>query len=57
MSRRAASWALTFAVAPLSAVAQTPLRVGPEFAVNSFTTQSQYQAAVAARPDGRFVVA
>jgi len=54
--RRAASWALTLAVAPLSAAAQTPLRVGPEFAVNSYTTQDQKQAAVAATADGRFVV-
>jgi hypothetical protein len=51
-----AAWTLALLGWPLAAAAQAPLRVGPEFPVNTLTAQDQYQAAVAAHADGRFVV-
>ena len=48
---------LLVAVLLLPAIARAiPLPVGPEFQVNTYTTGTQFDAAVAADPSGRFVV-
>ena len=46
---------LTAAVAPLQA-GSTPLPVGPQFQVNSYTTLNQYDPAIAIDADGDFAV-
>jgi len=54
MPKRAVPLALLLCAAPAAAWSQSPL--GPEFVVNSYTTQNQRQPSVAADATGAFVV-
>jgi hypothetical protein len=56
MWRRAAVWTLALLAGPMAVHAQSVVPAGPEFPVNTYTTQAQGYASVAAHPGG-FVVA
>ena len=56
MHRAAGVLVLAFATVPRDGWAQGGVPIGPEFRVNTFTTNSQSAASVSADPEARFVV-
>jgi hypothetical protein len=54
MAARRLPFALVLTLSSASAWGQLPL--GPEFQVNSYTTENQYHPAITSAPDGRFII-